>query len=155
MCLRLIHKAVRSSHNTFNGLIRTGNGTSNAYRELDSGISRYGSCMDPVQNLLQSVGKLCLFHIGNDQKKFIPAVTNQNIGLTNVSGDHLGYCGKGHIACLVSICIIIDFKIIHINHGDPDRCCHLLDPILVIAAIIYTGQRILIQLFIISAQLLH
>lgn len=53
----------------------------------------------------------------------------------------------------MTIGIIIELKIIQVNHRDPGRVCAVLDFILIITAVVCTGQGIQIELLLVAAQL--
>ena len=106
-------------------------------------------------NLLQSACKILFIDTREHEQKLITAVANEHVCLPDAFTDLGRHRDQCDIAGIVTIGIIIELKIIQVNHRDPGRVCAVLDFILIIAAVVCTGQSIQIELLLVAAQLVE
>ena len=109
--LRLIHQLVRSVHGFLNTVSFRQHATGTD-RKPQIQVSRNICIIDTLLYQLQFLAKNFFRNFRHHKKEFIPAKTDQLIRLTDIFPDNIYNRIECHIPCLMSVGIIMQFKII-------------------------------------------
>ena len=104
---------------------------------------------DLLMDLLQLLVKVFRRHVGQNQKKFIAAVADQDIRFADARKNRLGCRTKRLIPRMMTIQVVVQLKIIQINDYNPPADRQQLDLVLIIPAVINPGQCICVQALIV------
>ena len=108
-------------------------------------ITGYSSLLHGGSDLLQLGLQDVARNAGQHQQKFIPAVADEQIGVSDAGADGICRCFQCHISGVMPIGVVADFEIVHIDQRDSCRADHTGCDILIVAAVVCASQDILVK----------
>ena len=80
--------------------------------------------MDLFLNFLQPLHEILFLDIGQNQKKFISAVANQNIGFPDTAADDLYGSVQDSVTGLMAVGVVVHLEIVQIDHCHTGSLSH-------------------------------
>ena len=143
--LGLIHQKVCPAHHILHGVGKGLHRAADAQRKPEVRVARHHSLLHGIADLLQLCLEVICRDAGQHQQKFIAAVADQQIRLPDTAADGLCNGFQCQISGVVAVGIVADLEIVDIHQGDARRAEVIAHHILVIAAVVGTGQSVMVQ----------
>ena len=123
-----------------------------AGRKPHVAVAGHDGVMDLFADLLQLDLEIILRDAGQDEQKLVAAEAHQRIGLADAAAHDGGGGLQGHIARVVAVGIVVDLEVVQIHQRHADGAFHAADDLLVIAAVVHVGQRVVVQLGVVAGE---
>ena len=108
-------------------------------------IAGYSSLLHGGSDLLQLGLQDVARNAGQHQQKFIPAVVDEQVGVSDAGADGICRSFQCHISGVMSIGVVADFEIVHIHQRDACRADDTGCDIFIIAAVVCASQDIVVK----------
>ena len=101
--------------------------------------------MNFLLNLLHLLCKIIYIDIRDQKQKFISSKTYDLVCFSHMAANNLHHCSKRFISCVMTIGVVIKFKIIQIDHCHSGCTIQILNLILIVSPVENTCQRVSVE----------
>ena len=113
----LIHKLIGTDRSILHRFGPITQYSANAHRKAQVRIAWHIGIADLFLDPAQAFLKLCLADIRHQKKEFIASVTDDGIFIPHTVPKHLDQGSQHGIACVMSPGIVVELKVIQVDHG--------------------------------------